>query len=862
MASLAQPQSPIIHSWTVPGHYLNCCICRDYRRLQSENAEAEARRVGRSCAIGVGQPYNSRVLAISPRLRTSGLRDITRRQGLHAATRRVTIQVPSLLYPVRPNQTVGLRTGLLREDFTRKRPFTCSDNPDPAQYLVPGDLPNHFPGVSNDVPRNAPRDVSYYVPGQFPEDIDDQAVPDFWALNTELIRQAALERAIAAGTAASSSTATTENYFSMPGTWPSWADDPNSIPPPVPPPAAPLLRVERENPVNLPGPARNGFFTYFGELSARFLGAFQAAIWRPVPAVQPPQQDTNVTTTTNAANTVNAVTTATQAAESHDFRVPKRPRSNTGPAQAGVRQFGPSRRRLSDRSTSLGLGRRTGSAYKRHMTNNSLAPNRVRNRNQNDPNFNYAGHFSFDSIYASDSEDEDHDDEDVYPGSPMDVDTPEPIVSHETDAILAQQSIYAKHSQSKLKSDEQKPIALNMTEAISAQRSIHPINVESKTKLNSATAAARRAINLFPKNSAAPKAPLTSLFIKGDASIETLTPVAPVVEKLRHKSTAASTSADVPLPRKSEKALYENALDFFAHDISHSLPGLEDERLPADALKVEHLKRELRERLRQEEIESQNAALASLGVRRPKSALIRELSPEWVKRAVNAPNNGIFNPQAVHSDAVELKPRDFAKLVPSMAWLNDDCIQSTLCCLATYINKKANVKPKVDPPKCVPITSLYWKTFCQDHNKLYPRPFGRKWNMTRDNFLDIDTVLIPVNSNAHWTLIVIRPSRRTVSYMDSFHHCNETQIRHAYRWLELFLGDKFVANDWNTQEFGAPRQTNAWDCGMFVITNAMCLGLGLSPMCYDEDKMPLQRLRIAAMLLNGGFHGEFDLSDL
>ncbi|KAF2966259.1 hypothetical protein GQX73_g7291 [Xylaria multiplex] len=853
MASLAQPQSPILHSWTAPGHYLNCSICRNYRRQKSQEAEAEARRVGRSCAIGAGQPYNSRVLAVSPRLQTPNLRNILRRQGLNAATRRVTIQVPSLLYPVRPNETVGLRTGLLREGLTRKRPFTCSNNPEPAQYLVPDNL-HHFPDVSNnvpyDTPRSVPHNVSYYVPGQFPEDIDDQAVPDFWALNTELIRQAALERAT------TSSTPVTENYFSMPGTWPSWADDPNGIPPPVPLPAVPLLHVERENPVNLPGPARNGFFTYFGELSARFLGVFQAAIWRPVQVVQPPQQDTNVTTTTNA------VTTATQAAESGDFRVPKRPRSNTGPAQAGIQQFGPSRRRLSGKSTSLGLGRRTGSVYNRHMTSNSLAPNRVRNRSQNDPNFNYAGHFSLDAIYASDSEDEDANNEDVYPGSPMDIDTPEPIVSHETDAIPAQQSIYATHSQSKLKSDEQKPIALNTTEAISAQRSIHPIKADSKAKLSSATAAARRAVNLFPKNSAAPKAPLTPPFIKGDASIGTLPPSPPVVEKLRHKSTAASTSADVPSPRKSEKALYENALDFFTHDISHSLPGLEDERLPPDALKVEHLKRQLRERLRQEEIESQNAALASLGVRRPKSALIREPSPEWVNRALDAPSNGMFNPQTVHPDAVELKPRDFAKLVPSTAWLNDDCIQSTLCCLATYINKKANVKPKVDAPKCVPITSLYWKTFCQDHNKLYPRPFGRKWNMTPGNFLDIDTVLIPVNSNSHWTLIVIRPSRRTVSYLDSFHQPNETQIRHAYQWLELFLGDKFVADDWSTQEFGAPRQTNAWDCGMFVITNAMCLGLGLSPMCYNEDKMPIQRRRIAAMLLNGGFHGEFDLSDL
>ncbi|TGJ82137.1 hypothetical protein E0Z10_g6647 [Xylaria hypoxylon] len=838
MASFAQPQPPILHSWIAPGHYLNCHICREYRRMQSQNAEAVASKVGRLWAIGVGQPHSSRVLAISPRLRHPRIRSIARQQGLYGVsqTRHVTIQVPCLRNPVRPYQTI--------------------DNPEPTQYLVPDDLPTHAPDV----------------PGQFPEDIDglrnhqsnSQAATDFWTANTELTRQVALERARASTLAESSpASAVTENYSSMPGTWPSWADDPNGIPPPAPAPAPRRLRVEQENPVNFPGPARNGFFTYFGDLSSLFLGAFRAVRWRPVQAAEPAQQTQLAQQTPNVTVTTNATTTATQTAENDGSRTLKRVRSDTGPAYAGFRQFRPTRR-SPNRSASLGPGRRTGSIYNRHAINNGPAPCRVMNGNQNDPNFNYAGHFTLDGM-LSDSED-DEDDEDICPGSPMDIDSPEPIVSHTTEAILAQLSINTRHTQSNLKLDEHVPIALKMTEAISTQQPIHSINTEPKTKLNSATAAARRAVNLFPKDSPVPKASVTS-FRKRNASLEIASsdnylPVVPAVEKLRDKATVTLTSADIPMSRKTEKARYHNALDFFSNDVEHSLPGLGDERLPLDALKVEHLRRELMERIRREEIESQNATLTHLGVRRPKSTLIREPSLAWANRALNAPENGRFDPQAVHPDAVELKPRDFAKLVPPTAWLNDDCIQSTLCCLAAYINKKAGVKPKVDPPKCVTITSLYWKTFCQDHNKLYPRPFGRKWNMTPSNFLDIDTVLIPVNSNSHWTLIVIRPSRKTVSYMDSFHNHSEAQIRHAYRWLELFLGDKFVANDWDTQEFGAPRQTNAWDCGMFVITNAMCLALGLSPMCYHEDKMPVQRRRIAAMLLNGGFSGEFDLGDL
>ncbi|KAJ8123330.1 hypothetical protein O1611_g9619 [Lasiodiplodia mahajangana] len=431
-----------------------------------------------------------------------------------------------------------------------------------------------------------------------------------------------------------------------------------------------------------------------------------------------------------------------------------------------------------------------------------------------DPNFNYAGHFSLDAMYdASDSED------DEYPGSPMDIDSPEPIVLNQSETILARQPILPGYAQLPTTSDEQKPIALNQPEAILAKQPIESINLETRPKLPSAVAAARRAIKLFPKDPAVPKARVSSS-TEGSASVKTPSlehpPFAtPAIERLRHKAAVASTSANTHMPHTIERARYDNALEFFPNDVVHSLPGLGDEHLSADA-----------------------------------------------RRALDAPKNGYLDPKTVHPDAVELKPRDFAKLVPPTAWLNDDCVHSTLCCVANYVNDNAGVAPKVGTPKCVAVSSLYWKAFCDDHSKLYPRPFGRKWNMAQYNFLDIDTILIPVNLGAHWTLIVIRPSRRTISYLDSFHARNPAQLRHAYQWVELFLGDKFVASEWETQEFSTPKQTNAWDCGMFVITNAMCLALGVSPMCYNEDNMPMQRQRIAAVLLKGGFYGEFDLIDI
>ncbi|KAI1435572.1 hypothetical protein GGR50DRAFT_693959 [Xylaria sp. CBS 124048] len=433
-----------------------------------------------------------------------------------------------------------------------------------------------------------------------------------------------------------------------------------------------------------------------------------------------------------------------------------------------------------------------------------------------DADFNHRGHFSVDMAYATDS---DEDKGEV--GDAMVLDSP-----HQ-----ASQQTRLDH----------------MTGDFPAQPIITTNDI-SKPNSNFSVTAARRAVRLFPNYSVTQK-----------TQLEAAASVFPTVDQLRHKVAESTTVKDTPVT--DGKGHYGDIVELSPGQVEHSLPGLGEDGLPANDSKADHLKMERLERIRKEEIAARDAALTALGFRLNKSALIHIASPEWVNRAFYAAKNGRFDPSGI-PDSVELLPRDFGKLVPPTAWLNDNCVHSTLCCLADYVNKKAGVRPKVDTPKCVTISSLYWTAFCEDHGKLYPRPFARKWNMRPDNLLDIDTILIPVNLGFHWTLIVIRPARRAISYLDSFRVPNKPQISHAYEWLGLFLGDKYIADDWKTEEMAIPKQSNAWDCGMFVISNSICVALGIGPMCYSEESMPMQRLRIAAMLMNGGFHGEFDLSHL
>ncbi|KAI1803825.1 cysteine proteinase [Daldinia bambusicola] len=410
-----------------------------------------------------------------------------------------------------------------------------------------------------------------------------------------------------------------------------------------------------------------------------------------------------------------------------------------------------------------------------------------------------------------------------------------------------------------------------------------------------ARASARRATRLFPNKkklasstslpSALPSDSLSALPNRhinlDDPNLNVVTPPPsrrekkPVIPEQEHEQVPEKTWRPLPAPK------YSSIQEFFAHDDEICLPGLERLRLTPNDTKIYELdsQREERERLEKEKAEKErleqlrieeerlNEALRPLGLRRPKAPLITPLSDEWDQRARDAPSNGRTEPNkwrgARHRDGVELTERDFQRLVPTGSWLNDNAIQSTLVHLATYVNDAAGVIPKQAAPKCVALSSQYWSGFRNDpKNCVYARGLDRTWGMKPANFLDIDTVLIPVNEHNHWTVLIIRPSRRTVAYVDSFHSVGTSHIREVHLWMQYFLGDKYVADEWNTEQYSVPTQTNGFDCGMFVITNSIYLSLGIDPSGYSQSEMPLQRRRIAAMLLNGGFTGPFNLSHL
>lgn len=292
---------------------------------------------------------------------------------------------------------------------------------------------------------------------------------------------------------------------------------------------------------------------------------------------------------------------------------------------------------------------------------------------------------------------------------------------------------------------------------------------------------------------------------------------------------------------------------------------IEEERRLAEEERKQREEEERRAKEEKERKELEEKLAKTGGLRIPKQPFVVPVGDAWERRAYDtldaAPNQSL----AATAEGTELRRHDFAKVVPATVWLNDEIVNGALLWLDRAINSAAGIKdPKKQTRKCLALSSFFWKRLVETNGKNTQRTLRRS-GVEQRNFLDVETILLPICENSHWTLVVIRPTKRTIAYMDSMRPDRPvTDFKRftnlALNWLRDVLGPKFEEDRWKVVRHDAPRQSNGWDCGVFTITNAMCIALGLNPIdSYQEDDMPAQRIRIACMLLNNGFSGDFDL---
>lgn len=250
------------------------------------------------------------------------------------------------------------------------------------------------------------------------------------------------------------------------------------------------------------------------------------------------------------------------------------------------------------------------------------------------------------------------------------------------------------------------------------------------------------------------------------------------------------------------------------------------------------------------------------GLRQPLSPLVSPVSDKWWAQAQGTLTSAPTKTHGRTPEGTELRRHDFASLIPRREWLNDEIINGSLLWLDRAVNEVAGIKDaRKQTRRCLAMSSFFFKDILDKGPTRTERKLLR-CGVTKDNFLGVETMLLPICDKSHWTLLVVRPKHGTVAHMDSLEPRGGSQryTALALEWIKDVLQDKFEASEWKVVRHEAPEQKNGYDCGVFTITNAMCLALSLSPVdSYSAEDMAMQRVRIACMLLNSGFKGDFDL---
>ncbi|KAI9842114.1 MAG: hypothetical protein M1837_007475 [Sclerophora amabilis] len=282
----------------------------------------------------------------------------------------------------------------------------------------------------------------------------------------------------------------------------------------------------------------------------------------------------------------------------------------------------------------------------------------------------------------------------------------------------------------------------------------------------------------------------------------------------------------------------------------------------------EQAEREAAEKARLE-LEAEKDRQARIKRILPGHKVIKRLRPEWDSKVTAAIATRGNRELAWTSTGQALSRHDMGTLLPGYSdhtggWLNDEIINAYLQAVVDHGLEKTGTQQSGRSsrnrsviPKFHAFNSFFYKNIREKGPKSVER-WSRKVNIQNENLLSVERVFIPVHEGAHWTLLVVSPVNKTIEYFDSLNGAQGRFIANAKLWLKNELGDQYVDDEWRVLNSASPRQRNGYDCGVFTVTTAKMILVGINPLAYSQDDIPLQRRRMVAELINGGFTGDFD----
>ena len=259
------------------------------------------------------------------------------------------------------------------------------------------------------------------------------------------------------------------------------------------------------------------------------------------------------------------------------------------------------------------------------------------------------------------------------------------------------------------------------------------------------------------------------------------------------------------------------------------------------------------------------------GRRIPIKRVIESLPPDWDEKVRINMAKGLREQLAMTSVGNPLTRRDFGMVLPQpgtgddpSGWLNDEIISGYLQAVVDHGHRVMG-HPRGAKPRMHAFTPFFYTTMKERGYDAVKR-WSARAKISGNDLKTVEYVFIPCNpSRNHWTLVVVSPVRKTIEVFDSMHGASLDKVTTTKLWLKGELGRSYVDSEWTVVEDPVyrgrgkgPAQNNVNDCGVFAVTTAKMIVLGVDPMAVSAEDMPLQRRRVVAELLNGGFSGDFE----
>lgn len=241
---------------------------------------------------------------------------------------------------------------------------------------------------------------------------------------------------------------------------------------------------------------------------------------------------------------------------------------------------------------------------------------------------------------------------------------------------------------------------------------------------------------------------------------------------------------------------------------------------------------------------------------RPEGPAVRPLPPKWEARLAETkafPDNRQI---ATTLSGDPLTKRDLATCYTPMKWLNDEVINAYLAVLIDYLRRANGNAGRHDKPKFHAFNTFFFSNL-RDKGYSSVSRWAKRAKIGGEALLEVDTVYIPVHNSAHWTLMVVKPTERSIEYFDSLGSASPRHVAIVKDWLRGELSARFVEEEWSVVPTVSPQQDNGSDCGVFLLSTAKAVAVGIEPQSYGARDIPLLRRKIVAELMAGGLDGDF-----